>query len=159
MVNKYSVNKLIEHTLSINGLGINRFTNKEFATVGFDKIINVYDSNAFRNIGILSGHEKGVWCCQYSHIDNLLISGSSDNNILFWDTKTNKPTNKLIFHSDAIYDIKFSNSGKQIVSCSKGQVAIWDIFNTKQPISVVKGTFTIIFKKIRKENLSTQLIS
>ena len=96
------LNFIIDNTLSVNGLSINRNSNKEFVTVGFDGLINVYDSNSFSKTNTLTGHSQGIWCCIYSPSDRILATGSSDQNIMIWDTNSYKSTNTLKGHSDAV---------------------------------------------------------
>jgi len=96
------LNFIIDNTLSVNGLSINRNSNKDFVTVGFDGLINFYDSNSFKKTNTLTGHSKGIWCCIYSPSDKILATGSSDNNVMIWDTNSYKSTNTLKGHSDAV---------------------------------------------------------
>ena len=86
----------------------------------------------------LEKHTKGVWTCDYSPESPLLASGSNDNSILLWDTKSYKVTSQLAIHDDAVYDVKFSLSGNFLASCGKGLICIWDMKNLSKPLATVK---------------------
>lgn len=91
------------------------------------------------SINNLDKHTKGVWTCDYSPTNSLLLTGGNDNKVILWDTKTYTPINTISAHCEVIYDVKFSQNGKLFASCSKGMICIWDVDNLKEPIATIKG--------------------
>ena len=65
-------------------------------------MINIYDSKSFQKTNTLKGHEKGVWCSNYSTTESLLATGSNDTKAMLWDTRTYKTTNTLSAHTDTV---------------------------------------------------------
>lgn len=109
------------------------------ATVSFDASIKIYDINSIKLLQNLKEHKKGVWKCDYSMTESLLVSGGNDNQLILWDTNTYNQMNVIEFHQDAICDVKFSSNGNSIASCSKGKIAMWDVKRMNQPLTVYES--------------------
>lgn len=127
-----------DNLYGISDLSQNKLQPNELCTVSFDTTIKIYDLDKMINYKTLNGHSKGVWTCDYSSTDPMLLTGGNDNKIILWDTKSYKPINEIDFHSEVVYDVKFSKNGKLFASCSKGMICLWDITNLKEPLSKIK---------------------
>ena len=68
-------------------------------------------------------HDASILCLQYD--DKILVTGSSDSDVLVWDIKTYKPIKRLCRHTGGVLDVALD--AKHIVSCSKdSRIIIWD---------------------------------
>ena len=96
-----------------------------------------WDVNTGKRIHTLKGHKYNVASLQFSPDDNTLvvaggkydspISSGEDNNITFWDLKTDKIKTVLHGHLAKITWIRLSSDGRFIVSTSKDRtLKIWD---------------------------------
>lgn len=79
-------------------------------------------------------HDASILCLQYD--DKILVTGSSDSDLLIWDIKTYQPIKRLRKHTGGVLDVALD--AKHIVSCSKdSRIIVWDR-ETLQP----KGDLT-----------------
>jgi len=68
-------------------------------------------------------HSASILCLQYD--DEILVTGSSDNDLLVWDIKTYEPIQRLKQHQGGVLDVAFDD--EHIVSCSKDcTIVVWD---------------------------------
>ncbi|KAK3697675.1 hypothetical protein LTR37_017324 [Vermiconidia calcicola] len=68
-------------------------------------------------------HDASILCLQYD--DEILVTGSSDSDLIVWDIKTYEPTKRLQKHTGGVLDVALD--GKHIVSCSKdSRIIVWD---------------------------------
>jgi len=68
-------------------------------------------------------HDASILCLQYD--DEILVTGSSDNDLIIWDIKTYEPIKRLRKHRGGVLDVALDS--KRIVSCSKdSRIYIWD---------------------------------
>ena len=80
-------------------------------------------------------HSASILCLQYD--EEILVTGSSDNDLLVWDIKTFEPIRRLKHHGGGVLDVAFDS--KHIVSCSKDcTIVVWDR-QTLQPIRSLNG--------------------
>lgn len=68
-------------------------------------------------------HDASILCLQYD--ENILVTGSSDSNLIVWDINTYQPIQRLEAHTGGVLDVALD--AKHIVSCSKdSKIIIWD---------------------------------
>ncbi|EME48509.1 hypothetical protein DOTSEDRAFT_67521 [Dothistroma septosporum NZE10] len=68
-------------------------------------------------------HDASILCLQYD--EEILVTGSSDSDLLVWDIKTYQPIRRLRKHSGGVLDVALD--AKHIVSCSKdSRIIVWD---------------------------------
>jgi F-box and WD-40 domain protein 1/11 len=68
-------------------------------------------------------HDASILCLQYD--EKILVTGSSDSDLLIWDIKTYEPIRRLRKHSGGVLDVALD--AKHIVSCSKdSRIIVWD---------------------------------
>jgi len=80
-------------------------------------------------------HSASILCLQYD--DEILVTGSSDNDLIVWDISTYEPIKRLKHHQGGVLDVAFDK--KHIVSCSKDcTIVVWDR-ETLKPIKALKG--------------------
>jgi WD40 repeat protein len=135
----YHTQLIKDHLDGVSDLSINR-QRGELATVSFDHSINIYNTDTFKLTNSLKTHTKGVWCCDYSHVDNLFLSGGNDNQVILWDTKSYKPVKQITdVHDTTVYDVTFSLNGQMFASCSKGKIALWDVRKFEKPAASMEA--------------------
>ncbi|PNS20107.1 F-box/WD repeat-containing protein 11 [Sphaceloma murrayae] len=80
-------------------------------------------------------HSASILCLQYD--DEILVTGSSDNDLIVWDIKTYEPIQRLKHHQGGVLDVAFD--AKHIVSCSKDcTIVVWDR-KTLKPLRTLTG--------------------
>lgn len=129
---------ILDHEFGVSDFCQNKQKPNELASVSFDATVKIYDLDKMEIINNLTNHKKGVWTCDFTN--NYMLTGGNDNSIIIWDSMNYKPISTLNIHEEVIYDVKFSENGKLFASCSKGMICLWDVANTKQPVSIIKGT-------------------
>jgi len=68
-------------------------------------------------------HDASILCLQYD--EEILVTGSSDSDLLIWDIKTYEPIRRLKKHSGGVLDVALD--ARHIVSCSKdSRIIVWD---------------------------------
>lgn len=132
------VQTIYDHHDGISSLASSTFLPQNVLVGCFDKTLSEYDINSFRQIKKMQGHTGGIWACDYSPVkQNFAVSAGSDTLIKLWDTNSAKCVETLKAHNSHIYDVKFSQDGKYIASCSKEIINIWDTKNLNKPIDIV----------------------
>lgn len=68
-------------------------------------------------------HDASILCLQYD--DKILVTGSSDSDLLVWDITTYQPIKRLVKHTGGVLDVALD--ANHIVSCSKdSRIIVWD---------------------------------
>ncbi|TKX18777.1 WD domain-containing protein 35 [Elsinoe australis] len=80
-------------------------------------------------------HSASILCLQYD--EEILVTGSSDNDLIVWDINTYEPIQRLKHHQGGVLDVAFD--AKHIVSCSKDcTIVVWDR-KTLKPLRTLTG--------------------
>lgn len=66
--------------------------------------------------------------CYNPKDDNAIVSGGNDNKVIHWDARQDQPVNVLSQHKNTVYDVRYSNNGKLMASCSKDLICVWDAY-------------------------------
>ncbi|KAF2207438.1 hypothetical protein CERZMDRAFT_51124 [Cercospora zeae-maydis SCOH1-5] len=68
-------------------------------------------------------HDASILCLQYD--EKILVTGSSDSDLIVWDIKTYQPIARLRKHGGGVLDVALD--AKHIISCSKdSRIIVWD---------------------------------
>nr|POF17294.1 isoform 2 of f-box/wd repeat-containing protein 1a [Quercus suber] len=68
-------------------------------------------------------HDASILCLQYD--EEILVTGSSDSDLLVWDIHTYEPIKRLQKHTGGVLDVALD--ANHIVSCSKdSRIIVWD---------------------------------
>lgn len=68
-------------------------------------------------------HDASILCLQYD--EEILVTGSSDSDLLVWDIHTFEPIKRLKKHTGGVLDVALD--ANHIVSCSKdSRIIVWD---------------------------------
>ncbi|KAI8900389.1 WD40-repeat-containing domain protein [Globomyces pollinis-pini] len=91
---------------------------------------------------IFHGHQANVKCAEFLGSEgNFIISGSSDNTCMVWDTETGRHINTLNGHASRIWDLTSKSDGKFAASGSgDSTIKIWNVQNSLNPcVSTLVG--------------------
>ncbi|KAJ7885406.1 WD40-repeat-containing domain protein [Mycena leptocephala] len=101
---------------------------RRFATASDDSSVRIWSFQERRVESILSGHGWDVKCVEWHPTKGLLVSGSKDNDIKFWDPRT-----ELHQHKNTIQALSWSPNGDMVASASRDQtVRVFDIRAMKE---------------------------
>ena len=68
-------------------------------------------------------HDASILCLQYD--EDILVTGSSDSDLIVWDIHTYQPLRRLQRHTGGVLDVALD--ARHIVSCSKdSRIIVWD---------------------------------
>ncbi|KAK4541406.1 hypothetical protein LTR36_008007 [Oleoguttula mirabilis] len=68
-------------------------------------------------------HDASILCLQYD--DEILVTGSSDSDLIVWDIHTYEPLHRLRKHTGGVLDVALDRH--HIISCSKdSRIIVWD---------------------------------
>ena len=81
--------------------------------------LRLYQTNDWKLIATLRGHEDVVFSLAFSPDGTQLASASFDHSVRLWDVKTHATLKEYHHHSDFVYAVAFSPDGKRLVSASK----------------------------------------
>ncbi|KAF7367054.1 hypothetical protein MSAN_00964600 [Mycena sanguinolenta] len=90
---------------------------------------------------LLTGHDAGVRCVSFSRDGAYIVSGSDDNAIRVWDTRTGEPFIAPIEgHTDSVCCVAFSPDGTHIASGSyDNTIRVWNAKTGKAAIEPIEG--------------------
>ena len=82
----------------------------------------------------LTGHKNTVACLAFSPDGKILASGSGDNTIKLWDTRSGKEIRTLPASKERITEVVFSPDGATLMSSDfwTHPHALWDVASGKQ---------------------------
>lgn len=85
-------------------------------------------------------HETGVTCVDLSSDNLLLVSGTSEGHISFWNLQTFTLIGQFSMHIGIIYAVSFSPDGEKVASCGKDQTLnVMDVKTGTQLLSKNAG--------------------
>ena len=75
-----------------------------------------------------SGHQCSVLCCIFNTSGNLIATGSSDESLKVWETRSGKCLLTMPAHSDPVNSVSFSLDNTLLLSASfENMVRLWDV--------------------------------
>lgn len=81
----------------------------------------------------LSGHTDAILCCAFSPDGKILVTGSGDRMVRFWDLQTETPFTLVSSHQDWVLCVSWSPDGHFLASgCKDGTIQIWEA-STQKP--------------------------
>ncbi len=108
--------------------------NKEEIAVGFsDNTIRILEPKRLELIRQIDAHKISVFTLQYHPQLSLLVSGSRDARLKFWDIQNDyQLVEEIPAHMYAINHIHFRPDGQYFVSCSMDKsIKVWDAHRFK----------------------------
>jgi WD40 repeat protein/predicted Ser/Thr protein kinase len=81
----------------------------------------------------LRGHKGAVRAVAFSPDDRLIVSGSADNTVKFWDAGTGKEVRTLSGHQARVTGLAFSPDGRRLATASADRtVRLWEVATGKE---------------------------
>jgi COMPASS component SWD3 len=70
-----------------------------------------------------------VTCVSFAYQQNIVVSGSQDETVRYWDVRSGKCLRIITAHSETVTSVSFSRDGTLILSSGYDGVArIWDVY-------------------------------
>ena len=93
-----------------------------------DPVIRLYDFASGNQIGLLEGHDGGIYSLAFSSDDRHLISGGSEHTAIVWDTAARKVVHVLKEHRGAVSATGFTPDGLRAVTASQDRsLRLWRV--------------------------------
>ena len=101
---------------------------EEFSVGYSDNYIRIFNMADFQLIREFEAHKISVFTLKYIPGTQLLLSGSRDAQLKFWDRSNNYTLfEQIAAHMYTINDLYFSPNGKHFVTCSMDKsIKVWD---------------------------------
>ncbi len=102
----------------------------------------LYDAKTFDEVRLLES-DRWLTSLAFSPDGSMLASGSYDDTIKLWDTRSYKEIATLKGHTDSVRSVSFSPDGSLLASGSDdGTVILWDIskYTTERIVSITSGS-------------------
>ncbi len=78
--------------------------------------------------GVLKGHKRGVWDCQFSKFDRVIATCSGDKTIKLWSLGDYSCVRTFQGHSSGTLRVRFLSAGMQLITCDgEGILRLWNI--------------------------------
>ena len=98
------------------------------ATGSQDKLVKLWNSNDLTLKGILKGHKRGVWDCQFSKFDRVIATCSGDKTVKLWSLGDHSCVRTFQGHSSGTLRVRFLCAGMQLMSCDgEGIIRLWNV--------------------------------
>ena len=117
---------------------------KQLATVGFDRMLRVFDVSSGEVARAIKAHSDFVYTVAYSRDGKLLATGSKDKTICVWDSATGKQQRTLNGHNESVLALTFSPDGNNVYSSGPDSgIWRWEWKEAQRP-RVVRGVARIV---------------
>lgn len=121
------------HDKDINSICVS-VNYKLIASGSQDKTAKVWDSTNLSLMGVLRGHRRGIWCVQFSPVDEVLATASGDGTIKIWTLTDFTNASTLEGHGVSVMKLSWISQGQQLLSIgSDGLLKLWTV-KTRQCI-------------------------
>ncbi|PCJ87804.1 MAG: hypothetical protein COA57_04405 [Flavobacteriales bacterium] len=102
--------------------------NGRYLAAAGKKIVAIWDTKNWKQIGTLEGHAKNINSVSFSPDVQYIATASEDKKIIIWKVKTQEQISVLETHDDAVAVVAFSDKGDKLVSGAKdGHIKIWNV--------------------------------
>ncbi|KAM7539971.1 hypothetical protein Aperf_G00000044824 [Anoplocephala perfoliata] len=134
------------HEGSINCIHISA-NGRYLATGSRDKTAKIWSLDGFdggkdlrpKLLGVLRGHNRGVWSVRFSDYERTLLTASGDHDLRLWNLKNMSCIQTFEGHEEPVYRAEFISKGRQILSCDqRGLVRLWNL-SKKNEASAASG--------------------
>lgn len=120
----------------------------KIVTSGMDKSIQLWntpidENDEEPNYGVITGHKAAVTSVNWMADESLLMSGSADSTVGFWDCETGKRIRKCCSHTSVVNQISVSQESLGASVGDDGFAYIWDP-REKLPVSKIKTDFPLL---------------
>ncbi|KAF2025371.1 WD40 repeat-like protein [Setomelanomma holmii] len=154
-----NVKEVQAHTEAVRGLAIAP-TDSKFVTCADDTTLKIWDFASSTEESTLTGHGWEVKTVDWHPHKGLLVSGSKDHQVKFWDPRTGRCLTTLHGHKNPISKTMFEPvQGNMLATCARDHTArIFDL-RMMRDVLLLKGNekdiITMAWHPMHKNLLST----
>lgn len=154
-----NVKEIQAHTEAVRGLAIAP-TDSKFVTCADDTTLKIWDFASSAEESTLTGHGWEVKSVDWHPHKGLLVSGSKDHQVKFWDPRTGRCLTTLHGHKNPISKTMFEPvQGNMLATCARDHTArIFDL-RMMRDVLLLKGhekdIITMAWHPMHKNLLST----
>lgn len=115
------------HDKDINSLCVS-VNHKLVASGSQDKTAKIWDSSNLAPLGVLRGHRRGIWCVQFSPVEEVAATASADGTIKIWALSDFSNAVTLEGHGVSVMRLSWVSHGQQLLSIgSEGLLKMWTV--------------------------------
>ncbi|KAG2455705.1 TBL3 protein, partial [Polypterus senegalus] len=93
-----------------------------------DRTAKLWSSTDLSLLGVFRGHKRGIWCVQFSPMDQVLATSSADGSVKLWGLQDFSCLKTFEGHDASVLKIIFISKGTQLASSgSDGLLKLWTI--------------------------------
>jgi histone-binding protein RBBP4 len=128
------------------GLSWNTMSSGLLLSSSNNNSVCLWDINAIAGAGLpkqrFTGHTEVVedvaW---HHHHESYFGSVGDDKRLLIWDSRSDKPTNSIVAHSEEVYCLSFNPFSEWILATGSADktVALWDLRNLNSKLHTFSG--------------------
>jgi WD40 repeat protein len=85
----------------------------------------------------LTGHRDGIFCLEFSPIENIVATGSIDNTARLWDWPSGRQLAILAGHKEGVFNCDFSPDGRTLATASGDKtVKLWHVSTRREVLTL-----------------------
>lgn len=145
-----------KHTRKVNAIAV---SSNMLVSVGSDAKGYIWDINTKKDVAVLDGHHRDIFCVCINKEDNKIVTGGADNTIILWNTK-----GQLI----STFGPRFDKAHKNWVTCcafhpanenilfsgsKDGTIKMWDVENNSLLATFIDGNI-LDYSKCEEEKVT-----
>lgn len=144
--------KLTGHTGAVNAVAFSPDGRYVFAAAGQTGLfgeVRQWEVGNGKLVKVFEGHLDALYAVAVSPNNQLLATGSYDQQIILWDIASGKQVRTLKGHNGCVYDLDFRPDGKILASASADRtVKLWDVSSGERRDTLsqsVKEIYSVAF--------------
>lgn len=116
------------HEAGVNDIVWLDDSGRYLASASDDCTIRIWDVEKESSINVLKGHDDFVFCLDQHPQHNILISGSYDEQVKVWDSRSfNYCIHSIPAHASPVTSVSFDSTGLEFFSAgTDGQIRVWN---------------------------------
>ncbi|KAI0216821.1 hypothetical protein L0F63_005132 [Massospora cicadina] len=129
------------HANDVYGVDFHPWAAHSIATSGYDKTVRLFDLHRPANpVKAFTGHLLGIPAICFNPAGNLLITGSKDKTVRFWDCASGMCVRTLSSHLGEVTSVDCDAAGVQLLTSAKDNSnRLWDVRMLGRPLKKFKG--------------------
>ncbi|KAJ9068355.1 hypothetical protein DSO57_1029535 [Entomophthora muscae] len=129
------------HANDVYGVDYHPWTAHNIASSGYDRLVRLFDLNCpTEPIKVFKGHLLGIPAICFNPAGDLLITGSKDKTIKFWDCASGLCVKTLSSHLAEVTSVDCDSAGVHLLTSAKDNSnRLWDVRMLGRPIKKFKG--------------------
>ena len=110
-----------------------------YGSVGDDKLLKLWDTRQSKSVFSVEAHSEEVLCLDFSSFNtNLLLTGSVDKTVAFWDRRNlRSKVHNFSQHKEEVNCVKFHPHHENLFATgsSDRRIIVWDVSKVDQPLT------------------------